>query len=268
MAIRLITLPDGVDTTANPPSETHRLTLIGTDDRHVVNAYVMSGTPALVTTTYGVLYRQDIELTRTAYNHWSVEIPYASGQADVGDWSWDFDTTGGTVHITQAKEEVGRYPSTTAPNQLGAIAVDGDEVKGTEIVVPAMKLNVRFRHPLGFLTLPRAKYLSNITGTVNSDVFLTFAPGEVLFLGSRGSDGSAAEAEVTYQFAMAANATGLTIGSIAGVAKKAWEVAWIRYHDTVTTVGGADNPTRVAKYVYVDRVYDTIPMATALGFGG
>jgi hypothetical protein len=67
---------------------------------------------------------------------------------------------------------------------------------------------------------------------------------------------------------MAANVTGLTIGGIAGVAKKGWEVAWIRYQDTITVADGKDNPTRVPKYVYVDRVYDTIPMATALGFGG
>jgi hypothetical protein len=89
-----------------------------------------------------------------------------------------------------------------------------------------------------------------------------------LFLGARGSDGTETEATVSYQFAMGANISGQTIGSIAGVAKRAWEVAWIRYHDQVSTVGGNDNPTRVAKYVYVDRVYDEIAMSAALGFGG
>lgn len=268
MAIRLITIPDGIDTTAIPPTETHRYRLIGSDDKNVVNSYVISGTPSLVTSTYGILFRQDIEVTRTAYNQWDIEIPYGQRPNEAGDWTWDFDTTGGNVHITQAKEEVGRYPASTAPDQLGAIAVDGDEVKGTEVIIPAMKINVQFRHPLGVITLAQAKYLSNITGTVNSDTFLTFAPGEVLFLGARGADGSDSEASVNYQFAMASNDSGLTIGSIAGVAKKAWEVAWVRYRDTVTTTGGAGNPTRVAKYVYVDRVYDSVPMATALGFGG
>lgn len=268
MVIQLITVPDGIDTTAVPPSETHRYRVIGTDDKNVVNAFVIAGTPSLVTTNYGILYRSDLQVSRAAYNQWDIEIPYEPNVTEVGDWTWDFDTTGGQVHITQAKQEIARYPSATAPNQLGAIAVDGNEVKGVEIVVPAMKINVQYRHPQGILTLARAKYLSNITGMVNSDTFLTFAPGEVLFLGSRGSDGTTAEATISYSFAMAANATGLTIGNIAGVAKKAWEVAWVRYHDTITTVGSTDNPTRVAKYVYVDRVYDTIPMATALGFGG
>jgi hypothetical protein len=172
------------------------------------------------------------------------------------------------VHIRQAKEELRRYPETTAPNQNGAIAVDGDEVKGIEIVIPAMKINVQYRHPLGVITLAQAKFLADMTGKTNSDPFLTFAPGQVLFLGARGSDGTESEATVNYQFAMGANLTGQTIGSIAGVAKRAWEVAWIRYHDTITEADSKDNPTRVAKYVYIDRVYDEIEMATALGFGG
>lgn len=266
MVIRLIIPPDGIETTANPPSERHSVKIVGTEEKNVVNAYALSASPSILTTNYGVLYRQDIEATRTAFNHWDIDIPYGPREQENGAMSWDFDTTGGTVHITQGRQEVNRYPADTAPNQLGAIAVDGNEVKGTEIIVPAMKVNVQFNHPFGFLTLSRAKYLSDITGTVNSDPFLTFKPGEVLFLGARGSDGTTSDATVNYSFAMAVNATGLTIGDIAGVDKKAWDVSWIRYADTITTAGGEDLPTRVPKFVYVDRVYESIPMATALGF--
>jgi hypothetical protein len=268
MAIQWITPPNGIETTANPPSSNYTYRLIGETNENTVNAYAMGATPAFVITSYGILYRQDIQPTRTHYNQWTIRVPYGPAKNETGEWTWDFETTGGTVHISQAKEEIARYPSATAPNQLGAIAVDGDEVKGVEIVVPAMKINVHYRHPQGVITLAMAKFLNNMTGMVNSDTFLTFSPGEVLFLGARGSDGTVADATVTYSFAMAANATGLTIGGIADVAKRGWEVAWIRYQDTITTADGKDNPTRVPKYVYVDRVYDTIAMATALGFGG
>lgn len=265
--MRIFPLPDGVDTQYSPPAATYRFKVVECADEWTAAAYAASFTPALVSTPYGILYRDDVKVKRSAFNQWMIEVPYTTRKNVNGDWTWDFDTTGGTVHITNAREEIARYPSATAPNQLGAIAVDGDEVKGTEIIIPAMKINVQFRHPLGIITLAKAKFLSNITGTVNSDTFLTFAPGEVLFLGARGSDGSYAESQINYQFAMAANVTGQTIGSITGVAKKAWEVAWIRYADTVTAGGGTDQPTRVAKYVYVDRVYEEIAMATALGFG-
>ncbi len=268
MAIQFFPAPNGISTTASPPSSTYKYRLIGTASENEANAYVMASTPFIVTTTYGVLYRQDIECQRTAYNQWDVTVPYDQTNRTLGEWTWDFDTTGGQIHITNAKEEVSRYPATTAPNQLGAIACDGDEVKGTEIIVPAMKVNVQFKHPMGVVTLAYAKFLSNITGTVNSDRFLGFSPGEVLFLGASGSDGTNAEASMNYSFAMSANVTGLSIGAITGVAKKGWEVAWIRYHDTITSADGKDNPTRVAKYVYVDRVYEEINMTNALGFGG
>lgn len=268
MAIQFIRPPDGIDTSASPPTEDHTFILIGTDDKNIANAYAHGATPAVVINNYGVLYKQDIQLTRTAYNHWEIRVPYAVPKNEVGEWTWDFDTTGGTVHLTQAREEIGRYPAATAPDQQGAIAVDGGEVKGIEIVIPAMKINVQYKHPMGQLTLAQAKYLSNITGTVNGDPFLSFAPGEVLFLGARGSDGTEAEVSVSYSFAMAANVPGMTIGSIAGVAKQGWQVAWIRYQDTIVQADGKDNACRVPKYVYVDRVYDVIPMGIALGFGG
>jgi hypothetical protein len=264
--MRIFPVPDGISSTANPPSQTHRLKIAEVADENTAMAYAMASTPSLVSTTFGILYRQDVRVNRAAYNMWMVEVPYAPQQTE--EFTWSFDTTGGTVHITQAKEELRRYPTATAPNQLGALAVDGDEVKGVEIVIPAMKINVEYSHPLGVMTLARAKFLANITGTTNSDTFLSFAPGEVLFLGANGSDGTTADAKVGYQFAMAANSPNLTIGAIAGVAKRGWEVAWIRYEDTITLGGGVEQPTRVAKYVYVDRVYEEIAMAAALGFGG
>jgi hypothetical protein len=266
--MRIIELPDGIKTTGRDPSETRRYKIIGVSNSNTANAYALASTPAIIGTVYGLLYRQDVQCSKVAYNHWMVEVPYSPRKNETGDWTWDFDTTGGTIHITQAKAEVARYPANQAPNQRGVIAVDGDEVKGTEIVIPAMKINVQFRHPLGVITIPQAKFLSSITGTVNSDNFLTFAPGEVLFLGARGSDGSNAEATVGYQFAIGKNLTNQTIGTITGVAKKAWDVAWIRYKDNVVTADSKQLPTREPKFVYVDRVYEETALAVALGFGG
>lgn len=262
--MRIITPTNGISLNWTPANGSYRFIIADEPDAANVQSYAIAMTPALLSTASGLIYRQDVRINRTAYNQWSVEVPYDSRKNETGEWTWDFDTTGGTIHITQAKAEVSRYGSGTVPNQLGAIAVDGDEVKGADIIVPAMKINVQFNHPLAVVTLAKAKFLSDITGMTNSDTFLTFAPGEVLFLGARGSDGSVAAATISYQFAMAKNLTGQTIGSIANVAKKAWEIAWIRYEDTITST----QPTRVAKYVYVDRVYDEVAMAAAFGFGG
>lgn len=265
--MRIIPVTDGIGLDSSGPSATRRYKIVDVPNENTATAYAIAATPAILATVHGLLFRQDISVRQSAYNHWMVEVPYGPKKNETGEWTWDFDTTGGTIHITQAKQELRRYPSTTAPDQKGAIAVDGDEVKGTEIVVPAMKINVQFKHPQGVITIAQAKFLSDITGTVNNDTFLTFAPGEVLFLGARGSDGSNAEASVNYQFAMAKNVTGQTIGDITGVAKKAWEVAWIRYKDSITAADGKNLPTRTPRFVYIVRVYEEIAMATALGFG-
>jgi hypothetical protein len=265
--MRIIPLPDGIKTTALNPSEMRRYKIVGTANQSTANAYALSTSPAVIITNYGLLYRQDLQVQKTAYNHWMVEVPYGPRKRIVGDFTWDFDTTGGTIHITQAKEEVARYPTATAPDQKGAIAVDGDEVKGTDIIIPALKLNVQFKHPLGVITLQQADFLAEITGTVASDSFLGFAPGRTLFLGARGSDGSEAEATVSYQFAIGKNQIDQTIGSVTGVQKKAWEVAWVRYKDTIVVADGKDMPVREPKFVYIDRVYEEINMSAALGFG-
>lgn len=266
MAFRFFPVPDHIESTANSYTSNWKAT--GTTDQSFVHSYALGATPAIVSTVYGTLHRQDVRVRQTAYNQFTVQVPYGKRKNETGEWTWDFDTTGGTVHITNAKEEVSRYPSSDAPDQKGAIAVDGDQVHGVDIVIPAMKVNVQYKHPLGNITLSQAKYLNSITGSTNTDNFLTFAPGEVLFLGARGSDGTNAEATVHYQFAVSGNVSGQSIGSIAGVAKKGWEVLWIRYEDAEETEGGNTYPVRTPKFVYVDRVYDEIAMATALGFGG
>lgn len=266
--MRIIDLPDGESNTGQNPTVTLRRKIIDVPNLTTATVYAFSATPAIISTVYGVLYRQDVAVNRSAFNQWMVEVPYGTRKNVTGDFTWDFDTTGGTIHVTQAKEEVGRFPSASAPDQKGAIGVDGDEVKGTEIVTPALKINVNFRHPLGVITLPQADFLAEITGTVNSTVFLgTFAPGRALFLGARGSDGSEAEATVSYQFAIGKNQINQTIGSITGVSKKAWEHAWVKYKDTIVTADGKEVPTREPKFVYIDRNYEEIDFAAALGFG-
>lgn len=274
MAFQFIQIPGHLESTASPPTYATNWKATGTTSQSFVHSYALGATPGIVSTLYGTLYRQDIRVRQVHYNQFTVHVPYGARKNETGEWTWDYDTTGGTIHITNSKETIDKYPTTSpaavgdAPDQKGAIGVDKDQVKGTDIVIPAMKINVHFKHPLGIVTIAHAKFLAGITGMVNSDTFLTFSPGEVLFLGSRGADGSVAEATATYQFAMSANKTGMTIGDIAGVAKKGWEVAWISYKDATADVAGTDKPVRIPEFVYVERVYDTIAMATALGFGG
>lgn len=249
--------------------------LYGTNSENTARQAFLAGTSNVLLASIGTLHREQPTIRQTAYDTFDIQVQYTRYKGEVGEYTWDFDTTGGTVHVTHSKESIMRYgisvssetgaaAATNIPKHNQAIGVDrSGDVAGTEIVIPAMKFNVHFRHPLGQITIAQAKFLHNLTGVVNSTPFFGWPAGEVLFLGARGSDGSAAEAEVSYSFAMSPNATGLTIGAVASVAKKGWEYLWITYKDAVSANGKASQP----EFVYIERLYDTADLAGQLGFG-
>lgn len=257
--------PTSRATTHEPPTFTYIFRASGTQDVVFIHAYAMASTPLMVTlANNAIIYRQDIRIDPDGFNVWTVTVPYGekNEKPPTGQWSFSFDTTGGSFHIKASKETVARYG--TAPDAKQLIGVNGDDVEGADIVIPALKITVNFSHPNGTVTIAFAKTIARLTGKTNSGGFLTFDAGEVLFLGATGSDGSEAEAEVSYQFACSENLQGQIVGAIEGINKKGWDVAWIRWKDTVD--GG--NNVKQPEGVYIERVYDSVDLAAALGFGG
>ena len=70
--------------------------------------------------------------------------------------------------------------------------------------------------------------------------------------------------EVDYHFAFSENLTSYSVAAISGIAKKGHEHYWIEYRSASSGGKAARQP----KAVHVERVYDTVPMALAFGFGG
>ncbi len=103
--------------------------------------------------------------------------------------------------------------------------------------------------------------LFQLTGKVNNATFRGLAAGECLFLGASGTlhgtetdTETTGDWEITYRFAASPNKTGITIGSISGIAKKGWEYLWVRYAD----VEDMDAMAMVKRPVaaYVEQVYE------------
>jgi hypothetical protein len=255
------------ESTRTPPTLTAHYVASGTGDEAYVRAYSLAQTPPIWPTDQGILYRQDIRIDAVGRDIWNVAVPYGKHDRAAGKFRLSFDTTGGTLHIKVAKETKGRYKAigdSDPPDHKGAIGVHGDEVDGTDIVVPALKLTVTFTHPAAIITLPQIKNFARYTGKTNSDTFLTFAPGEVLFLGCKGEEGIEVESQVAYDYACSENLADQVISGITVAQKRGWDVSWIAFKDDVDG-GKAAKPPR---YIYVERVYDEIPMALAFGFGG
>lgn len=269
MTLSLFERPGSRSMSADPPSLTTQWGLTGTTDHATALATIISGTPDTATSPAGLLYRQDVQMQPAGYNLWYATIPYGVRKNQLGSYRLAFDTTGGTIHIANSKETISKNAATgvTAPDFKQLIGVRGDEVEGTEIVIPALKITVNFKHPIGIVSLARIKLLSQISGTVNSTSFLTFAAGEVLFLGASGSEGTDAETEVSYSFAMSQNVTGMSIGEIVAFDKKGWEAVWISYKDATDSAGGVSYAVKQPEFAYVERVYETTDLAAVLGFG-
>ena len=264
MVFRFRERPTSRQSTGNPPTYTLEYVAAGTSDDFFVRAFALQATPLLVSTIHGTLYRQDLALEPQGSDIFYVRVPYAERKSEQGQFRLSFDTTGGTLLMKCAKEHVATYPNAGTYHHGGAINVHGDEVEGTEVIGPALKITVHFTHPAGIITLPQIKFLARITGRTNSDTFLTFAPGETLFLGASGSEGSDAPTEVGYQFAMSENLHNQIIAGINVAQKKGWDIVWFEFEKEVRE----GKRVKLPQYIHVDRVYESVPLALALGFGG
>lgn len=248
---------------ADNPSVELKYAVLGTDEDLEVNLLVEATIPAF----FGGRVFQDYTKEALGGGVWNVSVHYGKlAQKETGDSTFSFDTSGGSVHITQALEEVAVYvPSgATAPNFKGAIGVTPDSVAGTDITVPVYAFSETHYLDDALVTPAYKATLFALTGRTNNATFKGFQAGEVLFLGARGSKRGEEDWEVYFGFAASQNVTGLTVGDITGIAKKGWEYLWVRYEDSEDTAAKTLIKKPVA--VVIDRVYESGNMA-GLGIG-
>jgi len=233
----------------------------GTDDDATVRATVEGAIPAI----YGGLVFQDYHLAPQGGGIWEVSVRYGKLEPkETGDSSFSFDTGGGTTHVTQSLQTVGRYAPAGrfAPDFKGAIGVTHDSVEGTDITVPVYSFTETHYLSIAAVTGSYKAALFLLTGRVNAAPFKGFAAGEVLFLGASGAQRGTEDWEITFRFAASPNAAGLVIGDITGIAKRGWEYLWVRYADAEDEQVLVKQPIAV----YVERVYDEGNFA-GLGIG-
>jgi hypothetical protein len=242
--------------------------IIGVYTANEARAYTFGASAGIVPGPNGFLYRQDINVTEQGAGVWHGTVTYGPDPQESstpgGSISFNFDTTGGSFHITHSKGTVNKYPSSAVSyNQAINVVKSGAElqVEGAEIVIPALRLSYTIRNPQGVVNESYARGLAGITGCINSSAFRGFAAGEVLFLGGVGSDGTNAEAEVTLHFACEKNLQGLIVGSLTGIAKAGHDLMWVMWADSVSS----GKPTKIPLAAYIERVYTPIDLAAALG---
>lgn len=219
----------------------------------MAKAALASASPVL----YDSLVRQTLHIERTAEEVWEGSVRYGVKQPpETGDSSYQFDTGGGTQHITQSLETIGRHAPAgkVAPDFQGAVGATHDNVEGVDITTPVYNFSETHYIATAAVTDAYKATLFQLTGRVNSAGFRGFAPGEVLFLGASGAKRGEDDWEITFRFAASPNVTGLVVGAIGGIDKKGWEYLWVRYADEEDVAA----KTLVKKPIaaYVERVYE------------
>jgi hypothetical protein len=177
---------------------------------------------------------------------WSFQLE----RPEEGDETLSFSTTGGTQRITQSRGTTSYAASGTAPDFKGAIGVTKDSVEGVDIIAPSFSFQKSRTFPSYYVTNAYVKALSDATGTINSAAFMGFASQEVLFVGAEGRQKSPDEPwTITFHFKSGPNLTGLSVGTITGIAKKAWQYLWVLYQDTEDTTAKFLTKRPIAAYV-------------------
>jgi hypothetical protein len=257
MSIILTEKRNSRSSTENPKSATLRYTLTGITSETMARAYCRAATVVI----YRGLYRQDIRLDPTGLGIWNVETtygPYVGKQPEAGDFRWTFDTTGGTMHITNAIASVARFPA-TATNFNGLIGVDGSSINGCDIGTDSRKWTETRQLNADSIGFDYGDIIEELTFTTNSASFRGKPAGYVLFMGATGggSNKDPDIIELTFNFATGRVLTNKTISGITGISKKPWEYLWFRYKPETYDVDGVKEKIMVAKSAHVEQVFES-----------
>lgn len=257
--------------------------VLGTDDVQTAGEAVLTASEPSITTINGqTLVRASLDPQQIGPDAWEFQVNYVMpGKAsDDGDgdpivFHISFDTTGGTHKLTQSKLTTGRFSwsegQDPAPNLQGAIGWDGKKLTGVDIFVGKLEFTVETYYQPGYVTTAIMRMFASVTGRTNSDYFLTFVPGELLYLGAQGETTKTlldnvtptTPAKVIHKFAYSEDKGAFTIGDINIPGKKGWEYLWVVYKKIEE--GGKLYP--VPRHAYVEQVYDSFSCSLILGFG-
>lgn len=233
----------------------------GTYDPVAARAALVDG-PVLIDTFDG-MFRENIEWDQgETPDSWIFTVRYSYVPAP-GRYTVSIDTNGGAILQTSAFAQAQFAASGETAIDFGkSIDVQDGNPQGVERVIPALKINVNARISADYTdeddALAYAKIIANVTGYMASGTFMTFAAGELLFIGASG-DIIGENPTLNFSFLASPNLTSKTIGDITGVNKLGHDYLWFdfkRYKDATTKM-----PSAKPRAAYVGRIYDFADMS-------
>lgn len=182
----------------------------------------------------------------------------------------EFDTSGGTQHITQAPYGQTWWPA-EAPNLGTTIGYTEDGPEGVDIIVPKLSIQVTMRWHLFAVTDTYVQGLAVLTGAQNLTPYRGYAQGELLFTGARGTSNGLEYWEITYNFEAQANRANIPwalsqveppVGKGPIPFKHGHNYMWF----LTRKVASENQVVEFVKAAYVAQVYPAYHFPTFLGF--
>lgn len=166
----------------------------------------------------------------------------------LGETRVSIDSTGGSIRATHGTP-VASYGANPADHE-GAVGVGDAGVEGVEIGAARYIFSVATAmSDLDFDATYKRNALA-LRNKVNNATFDGWAPGEVRYLGFRADTNGEGNWEVSHQFEVSENETGIVISpTITVAAKKGHEYLWIEYEDAVDDTAKAAVKKPLAAHV-------------------
>lgn len=262
----------------------------GTTVQATASALVRASTPLAVVAGEEILVRQKVASRPLGLDIFEVTVSYgpedeqdSEEPPQPGMWKFGFNTTGARHTVTKSKSTKSRHwrtdqPEKPAPDLKGAINVDSkNKVRGVEIPVPNGQFTITAYYHPSVVTTGLMRNFQRKTPRTNSDTWLGFDPGELLYLGTEGEGDMPTVAgqrvqpiALKHHFDASENRTnieplfdGHEPANPAQVNAKGWEYLWFRYADRA-----ADNQPAVEPvHAYVEELHNAMNFKDFFGFG-
>jgi hypothetical protein len=209
-----------------------------------------------------------VEYKQAAARWWgNMGLPYLNAAGE----EWTFSIEAQQEHITSVRDSsyAAHYPAASELAVGNAIGKSGDSVEGVDVYRPRMSM--RCARSYDSIALTGLDTVLALTGMVNSDPWMGFAAGTVLFLGAEIAWLKEGQVKVSYSFLVGAwqlaQSITLVDGSTVEVDIPPWDYLW--YVHTKKAVGSGDTADAQPgiQSVHIAQVYDRGNLA-ALGLLG
>ena len=177
-------------------------------------------------------------------------------EPEAGDFSWSFDTTGGTRHVTHGIAHIQSYvpDGKTAVDHKGTIGGQRERGhRGRGCAQQELQVDRTPQLLLAGFGWTYAGIVDDLTGTVNNALFRCKAIGTVLFAGTGDPlDQGLADPRPDVSLRVPSDWRRASVGDITGISKVGWQYLWVEYRKNNGGEGNRNDTVPVQ--VNVDQV--------------